>query len=423
MDEVSWGLFVRPTCWRVNDDAEGYARWLGALHGAPRTPRYLSPDDVRAQLAGPLAAIDFSHFLDRMSYQDSLFADFVGALVGTANEIDPETPCGIVGAQAPSLWGGYDYAKLMRKVQFLEAYDTGSAPEIARSFAPEATLVSTHFHSEEKGVDSWFAWSRFAHGQRGLIGWVEGWFEGEEPRPWLKEFAPVLRELSALGPRTAGARWENDGIAIYYSHPSIQLSWLLDSEAHGATWPNRNRDAELGTAGCVRRAWEFLLNDAGLQYDFLAYDRVGREGVPASIRFLILPATFALSEVEAERIREFAARGGVVIADFMCGLFDQHGRGRTKGALDDLFGVEHGGDLRAKDFFGERLWVESDQEAGYEAKSYARLLGTVKSGMEEGFARPERGLTGTARYASINTHLGIGERAVAALQLGAVRGC
>ncbi len=401
-DEVSWGVFVRPMCWRVRGDEQHFADWLATLYGTKREPRHVNADDALRQLDRPLREIDFSAFLDRMSYQDSVFAEFVGALVETANEVDPLTPCGVVGAQAPSLWGGYDYAKLMRKVQFLEAYDTGSAPEIARSLSPRAPLVSTHFHSKEPGWDSWFAWSRFAHGQRGLIGWVEGWFDGKTPKPWLSEFAPVLRELSRLGPRTAGARWENDGIALYYSHPSVQVSWILDSEAHGSTWPNRNRDAELGTSATVRRAWEFLLNDAGLQYDFLAYDTVGREGVPGEVRVLILPACFALSDVEAQKIRAFAARGGVVVADFMCGLFDQHGRGRARGALDDLFGVEHSGTLRAKDFFGARLWVESDQDKGYGARSYDELFGTVSSAQRDGFAVPERGVQGNARYLNLS---------------------
>ena len=43
--------------------------------------------------------------------------------------------------------------------------------------------------------------------------------------------------------------------------------------------------------------------------------------------------------------------GGTVIADFACGLFDQHGKGRRRGVLDDLFGVAHDGSLRQRDSF------------------------------------------------------------------------
>lgn len=388
-DEVSWGALARPLPWRVDADDGAYARWLETYYGkaggrsAAPAPRWVTPEEVRRQLDGPLGAIDLSPLLDRMSYNDSVWANLLGDLVQRANRLDPATPCGVVGVQGPSLWGGHDYAKLMKKVQFLEAYDLGSAGEIARSLDPAGAIprVTTHFHRPERGAgaDSWLAWHHFAHGARGMIGWVEGWFDGGRPRPWLDAFAPSLRELGAVqGPKTVGARWIHDGIGIYYSHPSIQISWLLDSQPHGATWPARNRDFPLGTSHLTRRAWELLLEDAGLQYSYLSYDEVALSGVPREYRVLILPACFALSDAEARRIAEFAAAGGTVIADFACGLFDQHGRARRRGALDGLFGVAHDGTESRADFFGGKLWVETDQEAGYSYKRYRELFATAE---------------------------------------------
>lgn len=407
-DEISWSSFVRPIPWRIHTDDAAYARWLKQYYGgAAPEPRFVGPDDVFPQLDRPLKEIDLSPFLDRMTWNDSVWANFLGALVERANREDPETPCGFVGGQAPNLWGGYDYAKLMKKVQFLEAYDLGSAQEIARSFNPGNALpvVTTHFHDDRRGPgnDSWLAWHWLAHGNRGMIGWVgDPWFEGNRPRPWLARFAPTLKELGGIqGPKTVGARWLHDGIAIYYSHPSIQVSWLLDAEAHGRTWPNRNNDHRLGTSHLVRKAWEEMLADAGLQYDFLAYDQVVVHGVPAGYRVLILPATYALSDIEARRIAEFAERGGTVIADFACGLFDPHGRGRARGALDALFGVAHDGTETRSDFFGGRLWVETDQDKGFDYRRFRDLFETVQPRLHQGFAVAERKLPvgGSARPA------------------------
>ncbi|HEV2843922.1 MAG TPA: beta-galactosidase trimerization domain-containing protein [Thermoanaerobaculia bacterium] len=398
-DEVSWGSFARPAVWRVNGDDRAYERWLRSYYGGPTPPiRWVGPDDVFSQLDRPLREIDFSPFLDRMTYQDSVWANFLGGLVEHCQRLDPETPCGIVGAQAPSLFGGYDYAKLAKKARFIEAYDVGSAPEILRSFDRQNAVprVTTHFHDNRRGPghDVWLAWRRFAHGDRGMIGWVdESWFADGRPRPWLDRFRPTLKELGEVqGPKMAGARPLHDGIAIYYSHPSIQVSWLLDAEAHGKTWPNRNDDHRLGTSHNVRRAWELILADAGLRYDFLPYDEVVRYGLPAGYRALILPAAYALSDVEARRIRDFAARGGTVIADFGCGLFDPHGRGRRRGALDDLFGVRHDSGETRKDFFGGRLWVETDQDAGYSFRKWRELFATVRPRLHRGYAVAERNL-------------------------------
>jgi glycosyl hydrolase family 42 (putative beta-galactosidase) len=408
-DETSWGSFVRPLPWRVNDDDAAYGRWLAAYYGggspaAPRapTPRFVTYDDVRGELDGPLSAIDLSPLLDRMTYNDSVWANFLGDLVASANRLDPAVPSGIVGAQSPSLWGGYDYAKLLKKVELVEPYDRGSAPEIVRSLAPaDHPWVLTHFHDDRLGPleDTWFAWHWFAHGARGLVGWVDGWFEGGRPRPWLDRLKPTLKELGgAQSRKLVGARRLDDGIGLYYSHPSIQVSWCLDAEPHGATWPNRNDDDRLGTSHLVRKAWETLLADAGLGYRFVAYDEVVARGVPSDLRVLILPACYALSDVEARRIGEFAAEGGTVIADFACGLFDPHGRGRSRGALDDLFGVRHDGSETRRDFFSGRLWVETDQEAGYRYRRFQELFATLPTPLREGYAVAERRLpAGTVR--------------------------
>lgn len=395
-DEVSWGAFVLPLPWRVNDDDQAYTQWLQRYYGAKTAPgpQYVTPDFLRPQFDQPLGKLDFSALLDRLSYNDSVWVNLLGNLVEVSNRADPQTPCGIVGGQSPNIWGGYDYAKLMKKVQFIEAYDLGSSQAIIRSLSPSNALpqVTTHFHSNERGDanDVWQAWYYFAHGNRGMIGWVDGWFEGDKPQPWLEQFAPALKEIGGRqAPKLVGSRWRHDGVAIYYSHPSVQVSWCLDIEPHGGTWVNRNNDFKLGTSHNVRKAWEYLLTDSGIQYDFLGYDDVIVDGVPDDYRVLILPACYALSDREAEQITQFCEQGGTVVADFACGLFDQHGKGRSAGALDKLFGVKHDGSETARDFFAERLWVETDQDKAYSYSKYRELFDSLPCELREGFALAE----------------------------------
>jgi hypothetical protein len=394
-DEISWGAFVTPLPWRLNDDDAAYQQWRDTYYGG-RAPKatYVTPDFVLAQLDRPLGQLDFSPLLDRLTYQDSVWANLIRELVAEANRVDPNTPCGFVGGQAPNIWGGYDYAKLAKGIQFIEAYDLGSSQEILRSFNPSNAWaqVTTHFHNDRLGTenDIWQSWYYFAHGNRGMIGWVDGWFDGTRPRPWLDQYKATLKELGQVqGPKLAGARWIHDGVAIYYSHSSIQVSWCLDIEPHRKTWPNRGDDHRLGTSHNVRKAWEYLLADAGIQYNFLAYDELIRNGVPAEYKVLILPACYALSHAEAEQIRAFCRGGGTVIADFACGLFDQHGKGRARGALDDLFGVTHDGNIRKRDCFGGSLWVETNQDAAYSYTRYRQLFDTVACRLRDGFAVAE----------------------------------
>lgn len=409
-DEISWGVFVTPMPWRLNDDEAAYRRWLARYYGkAPPEPQYVTPDFILPQLGRRLRYLDFSPLLDRITYQDSVWANYLGELVECANRADPVTPCGFVGGQAPSTWGGYDYAKLTKKIQFIEAYDLGSSQAIVRSFNPDNAMpqVTSHFHTPSRSVawDVWQSWYYFAHGNRGMIGWVQGWFDGSKPKPWLAKYQGTLKELGGVqGPKMVGARWKHDGIAIYYSQPSIQVSWCLDIEPHGRTWVNRHNDAGLGTSHLDRRAWEDMLTDAGLQYNFISYDQVVLHGIPDDYRVLVLPACYALSDIEAERIREFCRRGGTVIADFACGLFDQHGKGRAHGVLDDLFGVHHDGSESQADFFSGKLWVETDQDRGYNARSWRQLLATLNCPLRDGFAVAEK------RLPTASTHrVGSGE--------------
>ncbi|MCL1921108.1 MAG: beta-galactosidase, partial [Kiritimatiellaeota bacterium] len=84
-----------------------------------------------------------------------------------------------------------------------------------------------------------------------------------------------------------------------------------------------------------------------------------------------------LSDAEARRIRAFCEAGGTVIADYLPGVWDQHGRGRPAGgALDEMFGVRHNPKMTAKDVFqGDgNLWCEVDQDLHYNDKAPEDLL-------------------------------------------------
>ena len=379
-DEISWGHFIHPCMWQVTDDKDAYPKWLKEVYGsaAPQRSGWITYNDILPHLKKwTVAEFDASQLMDQWTFNDSYWNNFVGDLVEYANSVDPATPCGFVGGQAPNAFGGFDYAKVMRKVQFIEAYNMGSSQAIIRSLNPQNAIpaVTTHFH---KNVDDtiWQVWYYLAHGNRGFIGWVEGWFDGDKPKPWHAQVAPHYKEAgSKIGPLMSGATWIHDGVAIYYSHASIQLGWIMDAESHGKTWVNRNGDDKLGGSHLVRKAWENMLRDEGIQYNFVSYADVIQKGVPKEYKVLILPACLCLSDAEARRIREFVAGGGTVIADYMPGLWDQHGKGRAVGGvLDDLFGVKHDSKMKQADVFGGKLWCEADQDANFSYKTFEDLL-------------------------------------------------
>jgi hypothetical protein len=380
-DEISWGHFVRPTMWRVTDDEQAYPRWLDEVYGkgnAPKREKWVSYNDIQPKLkTWSVAEFDASPLLDQLTFNDAHWNNFLGDLVDYANSIDPATPVGFVGGQSPNAFGGYDYARLMRKVQFIESYNLGSSQAVIRSFNPSNAIpaVVTHFHRDVADT-VWQSWYYLARGNRGFIGWVDGWFDGQTPKPFHEQIGPALKEVEKLSSLMTGATWLHDGVAIYYSHPSIQVGWVLDAQAHGKTWDRRNGDQQLGASHNVRKAWENMLRDSNLQYNFINYVDTVRDGVPKAYNTVILPACLALSDAEAKRLRAFVEEGGTLIAVYLPGLWDQHGMGRAGGGvLDDVFGVKHDPQMTLKDVFGgEKLWTEVDQDANFSYKSYEAFL-------------------------------------------------
>jgi hypothetical protein len=155
----------------------------------------------------------------------------------------------------------------------------------------------------------------------------------------FKEIQGPVSEI-LVNPRTL---FDPDPIGIYYSHPSIQAGWAMDAIVHGRNWVHRSGsiDNKNQTMGVLRNVWCKVLEDLGFQYDFISYLDVQEEMVRLSKKFkvIILPKTVCLSEKEAQALREFVYHGGTLIADYLCGIMDQHGRGRERGILDELFGI------------------------------------------------------------------------------------
>ncbi len=412
-DEVSWSSFTNPCRWdNAPASLEDFHRWLLERYGTREAvmdqwgsrgerfwDRMATPDDFQNLYDQPWPQWNLSPWADAISYMDSQLCNLIGELVTHSNVIDPETPCGLVGAQCPAPYGGYDYAKLMRKVQFLETYDLGAAAELARSLNPgrDMPLVKTAFGPPLSPKNIWFYWHHLIHGDRGVIYWAEAWFRPRGvPAEEVFRLGPAIRELARVSRALYGARWRHDGIAIYYSHPSIQASWFIDCQPHGKTWINRSGslDARLASSAGTVWAWTKLLEDAGLQYDFYSYADLLERGLdPREYRLLILPRSLALSDQEAAAMTRYVEAGGHILADHGPGWFDQHLRGRQRPALDDLFGIDRHPPSGPGKLFGGVLLGEIDAEKYWDrnfVEAAAMMWDTCLR--QKGFVAAERSL-------------------------------
>jgi len=125
--------------------------------------------------------------------------------------------------------------------------------------------------------------------------------------------------------------------------PSVRGHWMLDSAEDGASWIWRltSHENKHTTQGRTRQAWVSLLEDLGLDYQFVTPEMI-RAGALASpsLAALVLPRSIALSDAEAVAIQSFAMRGNLVCADAQAGLFNENLMRRRVGCLDALFGIK-----------------------------------------------------------------------------------
>lgn len=291
---------------------------------------------------------NYSPWADHRTFMDITFAESFDLFRRWIHEIDPDTPAGLEGMQMPAAFGGYDLWRLSQVLDWGEPYDIGNSHDMFRSFMPKGAQLYTTLFEHDPDHASRRLWHLLLNGDRGVIIWCSSdWFDYESPeltpRPFVAGMAELFGELR--GPAAAAimsARREQAPIAIHYSHPSVQVGWMLDSREDGDTWPRRFSSYESVHSRItrVRASWTKLIQDLGLQYDFVSTQQI-MEGVleARGYRVLVLPQSMAIGDAEAQKIAAFARGGGAVIADFLPGVFDEHARRRVTGVLDGFFGV------------------------------------------------------------------------------------
>lgn len=327
-----------------------------------RAVQPMTTDEARMRLRDGMG--NFAPWIDFRDFQDYTFAKVLREGAEQMRVTIPDAKVGVTGAMGPFAFGGWDWSRLANDLDVVECYDIGGARALWRDLAPgKPALASFTINAPPADGSARDAaeveralWSfALEGGQRGALVWDSpqaeaGFVDGAgELTDAAKRFGPILKRLNGeLGKILARGRREHDGVALLYSPASIRLHWLFEADRiPGDNWLERwggDSTAERRESPQLRlrESWGKLLDDAGVGWRF-ASSREIEHGLLSQadgrIKTLILPRAIALSDREAEAIRQFAAAGGKVVADSACGRFDEHGKLRAHGALDELFGV------------------------------------------------------------------------------------
>jgi hypothetical protein len=288
-------------------------------------------DPVSAQSAP--TRWNFSPWADFRTYMDYSLADALDDLRQTAHRVDPQTPVGIEGTQMPNAFGGYDLWRLSRALDWVEPYDIGNARAILGSFMPGRPIVTTVFESDTEHARRRL-WHLLLEGDRGcIVWWSEDCLDFKSADYALtakaKALAPALREMtSPLAQLFLRAEPVRDPIFLYYSQPSLQVDWLLESTVDGATWPRRfsSFEAAHNHAAQARDGWLKALEDLGYSPQFISAEQIESGQLAAySNAVLVLSSVYALSDQEVRQLSLSASRERLFFDDWP-GAFDQHGK-------------------------------------------------------------------------------------------------
>ena len=155
-------------------------------------------------------------------------------------------------------------------------------------------------------------------------------------RPWFTKFGGSINDPRWLKPVEDIYGWCHGAerylrneeplarVAIVYSQ---QTAWFSPA----ASTPSENlEDASLG--------WYQALVEARIPFE-LVHDRLLDAEHLGPFRTLILPNIAALSDAQCDQIRQFAARGGGIVATSATSLRDEWGAPRRDFGLSELFGA------------------------------------------------------------------------------------
>lgn len=288
----------------------------------------------------------FPQWVDHKCFVDSVFADIMRFASDCIREVDKTARVGFDGPFNTVWFHGYDWWKLMRVFTMCNVYwHQPEQIEQVRSFVKPGMLLGMWYggymyggfwgaQRREEEFQRWAPWYALMH-RFGSVWWFASFGAGGNevaispslvPYPCFAWHEEEVREIkSGLGKMLLSGRRLHNGIAIHYSQPSIHLAEVL---------------TDFGDVIRAQRGAMWLLEDIGLQYDFLSSEQI-EKGVldEGEYRVLVLPLSMAISEKEAEAIERFVKRGGLVIADVRPGIADEHGKLWASEKMARLFGL------------------------------------------------------------------------------------
>jgi hypothetical protein len=291
---------------------------------------------------------NFAPWADHRTFMEITFARAYQAARTAALEGDPDAHIAVSGTQATNAYNGADWSRLDRVIDDFLSYDGGNQWDMHRSFAKPNAMIGfwTGYGSHGLAVQN-AIWTAAIHNVLHTnIFWMYSFLNPDmtysaSARDMGRAFSSLRSE--GVGKLLMESTRQQDGIALYYSMPSIHAASILGYHQRSSDDDDEVPDKARLSFPANRDGWIKTIKDLGLQFDFIGSEDVTKDQISNhKYKVLILPLALALSDSEVQHIKDFVSRGGTVIADAAPGLMDQHCAWQTSDTLEQLFGVTAG---------------------------------------------------------------------------------
>src|SRR5690349_17859426 len=288
---------------------------------------------------------NFAPWADHRTFMEITFARAYQTARKAAIEGDPDAHIAVSGTQATNAYNGADWSRLDRVIDDFLSYDGGNQWDMHRSFAKPNAMIGfwTGYGSHGLAVQN-AIWTAAIHNVlHPNIFWMYSFLNPDlTPSAFARDMGMAFSSLRSegVGKLLTEATQPQDGIAVYYSMPSVHAATILGYHQRSSDDDDEVADRARLSFAANRDGWVKTIKDRGLQFDFVSSEDVVTKGIANDkYKVVILPLAFALSNDEVQRLQEFVARGGVVIADAAPGWLDQHCAWQTNNAVNKLFGI------------------------------------------------------------------------------------
>jgi hypothetical protein len=288
---------------------------------------------------------NFAPWADHRTFMEITFARAYQTARDAAIEGDPDAHIAVSGTQATNAYDGADWSRLDRVIDDFLSYDGGNQWDMHRSFAKPNSMIGfwTGYGSRGLAVQN-AIWTAAIHNVlHPNIFWMYSFLNPDmthsaSARDMGKAFSSL--KFEGVGKLLMESKRQQDGIALYYSMPSIHAASILGYHQRSSDDDDEVQDKARISFSANRDGWVKTIKDLGLQFDFISSEDVAKNPISnEKYKVLILPLAFALSSEEVRHIEEFVSNGGVVIADSSTGVLDQHCAWQRSDAVNKLFGI------------------------------------------------------------------------------------